>query len=164
MASLRINALLEESIVDGPGLRFVVFTQGCPHHCPGCHNPQTHDPKAGQLIDIDAIASAIEENPLLQGVTFSGGEPFMQPAALTELGQKIHALGLDVVTYTGFTLEALRAKGNPEIDALLSVTDLLVDGPFLLEERNTTLAYRGSANQRLIPLSEAMQGLLPPEA
>ena len=161
MASLKINGIVAESIVDGPGLRFVIFTQGCPHCCPGCHNPQTHDPEGGHFTDTEALLSAISENPLLEGVTFSGGEPFLQSGALAELGGKIQALGLDVVTYTGYTLEELRAKGDLDTDRLLSVTDLLVDGPFVRALRNTALAYRGSENQRLIVLSEKIRPFLP---
>lgn len=154
MALLRINGLIEESIVDGPGIRYVVFTQGCEHHCPGCHNPQTHDLHGGFLIETDEIVHAISENPLLQGITFSGGEPFLQPAPLATLGKAVHALGLDVVTYTGFTYECLKEDPNPDIQALLGVTDLLIDGPFVSDLKNTALPYRGSTNQHLIPLSK----------
>lgn len=152
MAFLQINNYIEESIVDGPGLRFVIFTQGCPHHCPGCHNPQTHQKSGGTLVDTETLFAKIMENPLLQGVTFSGGEPFMQPEPLARLAEQLHSNGLDVVTYTGYTLERLRLMKDPAVHALLTQTDLLIDGPFQLESRDLTLPFRGSRNQRVIEL------------
>ena len=105
--TVRIAGIVRESIVDGPGIRFVVFTQGCPHHCPGCHNPESHDPKSGYDCEIDKIMTEIEKDPLLKGVTFSGGEPFMQPEPLAELAQKVKEHGLDLFIYTGFLFEDL---------------------------------------------------------
>lgn len=152
MAFLQINNCIEESIVDGPGLRFVIFTQGCPHHCPGCHNPQTHQMAGGTSAETEILLARIMENPLLQGVTFSGGEPFLQSSVLADLAQKLHANSLDVVTYTGYTLERLKAMKNEGVDALLRETDLLIDGPFQFEKRDLTLPFRGSVNQRIIEL------------
>lgn len=152
MALLQINGLIEESIVDGPGLRFVIFTQGCPHHCLGCHNPQTHNLKGGTYMDTDMLLQKIDKNPLLDGVTFSGGEPFLQAKALAYLAEKLHRRGLSVMTYTGYTLEALKSQRDTDVDQLLLQTDTLVDGPFILEKRNTTLPFRGSENQRIIAL------------
>ena len=106
---LRIAGTANDSIVDGPGIRFTIFTQGCPHHCEGCHNPQTHDFSGGTITDTDELLNRIKSNPLLDGVTFSGGEPFCQAEALAELGTKIKALGLNIVTYTGYTFEVLYA-------------------------------------------------------
>lgn len=152
--SIRINSIIEESIVDGPGLRYVVFTQGCPHHCPGCHNPQTHNFAAGELRQIESIITDIAENPLLSGVTLSGGEPFAQAEACTELARQVHALGKDVLTYSGYTLEQLqhKAKTDAWIAALLTETDTLIDGPYIEELRDLTLRFRGSSNQRIIQL------------
>lgn len=152
MAFLQINNCIEESIVDGPGFRFVIFTQGCPHNCPGCHNPQTHQRTGGTFVETEMLFARIMENPLLQGVTFSGGEPFLQPAALAGLAHKLHAKGLDVVTYTGYTLERLKALNDNGVKALLQETDLLIDGPFQFEKRDLTLPFRGSSNQRVIEL------------
>ena len=104
---LRIAGTANDSIVDGPGIRFTIFTQGCPHHCEGCHNPQTHDFSGGKLADTDELLDRIRSNPLLDGVTFSGGEPFCQAEALAELGSRIRSLGLNIVTYTGYTFEEL---------------------------------------------------------
>jgi len=153
--SVKISGVIDDSIVDGEGLRFVVFTQGCPHNCPGCHNPQTHDFGGGKDVSIDALYGDIVRNPLLKGVTFSGGEPFCQPEALAALAQKIHAeTNLDVTTYTGYTLEELRAMRKSAVDKLLAQTDILIDGPFLAGEKDLTLRFRGSRNQRVIDMNQ----------
>ena len=159
---LRIAGVEEESIVDGPGFRYAIFTQGCPHHCPGCQNPQTHPFDGGRPVDIGELFAAICEDPLLKGVTFSGGEPFCQPAPLAELARRVHARGLDVTVFTGYTWEQLLAAGDPAVRELLGQTDLLVDGPYLEEQRDLTLLFRGSANQRLIDVPRSLA--LPPEA
>ncbi|OCN01090.1 anaerobic ribonucleoside-triphosphate reductase activating protein [Clostridium sp. W14A] len=153
-SELRVCGIETESIVDGKGIRFVVFVQGCPHHCPGCHNPQSHPFEGGTVWSIHDLFEKIRENPLLKGVTFSGGEPFCQPGPLTELARLVHSAGLDVTTYTGYLYENLVAMQRPEIDALLEQTDLLVDGPFLREEKDLTLRFRGSRNQRVINMAE----------
>lgn len=155
MASkLRLSGIVEESIVDGPGLRFVVFTQGCPHHCPGCHNPQTHSFTDGYLEDIQQIYNQYQENPLLSGITFSGGEPFCQPEPLAKLGHMIHQTGGHIITYTGYVYEELlrMSQSNPAIRDLLEVTDQLIDGPYIQSLRDLTLPFRGSSNQRIITL------------
>ena len=140
--------------MDGPGIRYVIFTQGCPHHCPGCHNPQTHDPEGGREADVDEILTQIGQNPLLGGVTFSGGEPFAQAEALVPVAEAVKALGKHLMIYTGYLYETLQKMEQPGVQRLLMLTDLLVDGPFLLAERDLTLAYRGSANQRVIDLEK----------
>ena len=157
MASdLRISGLVEESIVDGPGLRFVVFTQGCPHHCPGCHNPQTHDFDGGFMISVDKILAMFDEDPLLSGMTFSGGEPFCQPGPLCELAAAVKARGKHVLIYSGYTFEQLQemAAQQPEVERLLKLCDTLVDGPFIEELKDLDLLFRGSSNQRIIELKE----------
>ena len=103
--NIRIAGTVGDSIVDGPGLRLTVFTQGCPHCCPGCHNPETHDPAGGHDADTGEILAALARNPLASGVTLSGGEPFCQPAACLDIARGAHALGKNVWTYTGYTLE-----------------------------------------------------------
>lgn len=150
---LQICGTEPESIVDGAGFRYVIFTQGCPHHCPGCHNPQTHDFNKGKLVDIEDLFLEICENPLLKGVTFSGGEPFCQPKPLFELARMVHSRKLDVTTYTGYLYEELLARHDPDIDALLNETDVLIDGPFIEEQKDLTLAFRGSRNQRIIDMN-----------
>ena len=154
---IRIAALVNDSIVDGPGLRYAVYTQGCTHHCKGCHNPQTHDPKGGRETDTGIIWREIEENPLLSGITFSGGDPFLQPLPLAELAEKAHEKGLSVWCYTGWTWESLMRKSDPDMMTLLKNVDVLVDGPFLLDQRTLDLPFRGSKNQRLIDVAESLR-------
>lgn len=163
---IRLAGLVDDSIVDGPGYRFTVFVQGCPHNCPGCHNPQSHDFDGGYEGDTDEIFAKITANQLLQGVTFSGGEPMEQAVPLLALAKKIKAAGLDLWIYTGYTYEALLAKisckannphqqeNNAAIRQLLSIADVLVDGPFILEQRDIEFAFRGSRNQRILNLKE----------
>lgn len=155
---LRIAGTANDSIVDGPGIRFTIFTQGCPHHCEGCHNPQTHDFSGGTITNTDELLKRIKSNPLLDGVTFSGGEPFCQAEALAELGTKIKALGLNIVTYTGYTFEELYADRHKNgFGELLSVTDYLIDGPFVLAQKNWEIRFRGSSNQRIIDVAESLR-------
>ena len=149
---IRIAGTINDSVVDGDGYRFTVFTQGCPHHCPGCHNPKTWPEDGGYLVDTEEILMTIRANPLLAGVTFSGGEPFNQPVPLTHLAQEVRALGLDVWCYTGYVLDLLLEMNDPDVDALLDEIDVLVDGPFVLAERDLTLRFRGSRNQRVIDM------------
>ena len=101
MSKLRLAGVIKESIVDGPGIRFVVFGQGCPHRCPGCQNPQTHDFSGGYDTTTERLLAEIRKNPMLKGITLSGGDPFVQPEAMAELAEEAHKLGLNVVTYTG---------------------------------------------------------------
>lgn len=150
---LRIAGIVQDSIVDGPGIRYVIFTQGCPHRCVGCHNPQTHDFAAGEEADTEQILRQIRENPLLSGVTFSGGEPFCQAQALLPVARAVKAYGRNLMIYTGYLLEELQKMEDPDVQALLALADILVDGPFVLEQRDLTLPYRGSANQRVIDLA-----------
>ena len=120
-STLRLYGIAAESIVDGPGFRYAIFVQGCPHHCPGCHNPDSHDFSAGYDRTVDSLFEEICADPLLKGVTFSGGEPFCQPAPLTELARLCRQRGLDVLAYSGWTYEQLLDKHDPDVDALLEV-------------------------------------------
>lgn len=153
---ISLSGITGDSIVDGPGLRLTIFTQGCLHHCPGCHNPQTHDPEGGSWADTEDILAAAAENPLLDGITLSGGDPFMQPVPCLALAEGAHKIGLNVWTYTGYTWEALWEENAPEKIALLKETDVLVDGPFLLAERSLELRFCGSRNQRLIDVKKSL--------
>ena len=155
---IRIAGTVEESIVDGPGLRYVVFVQGCPHNCEGCHNPETHDFSGGKLTDTDALFNECTEDPLTQGVTFSGGEPFCQPEPLYELGKRLRERGYNIMCYSGWTFGELLKKAEREeyVGKLLSVTDYLVDGRFMLEKRSLTLKFRGSTNQRIIDVQKSL--------
>ncbi|MDR3644550.1 MAG: anaerobic ribonucleoside-triphosphate reductase activating protein [Clostridia bacterium] len=159
MSTLRLAGVIRESIVDGPGIRFAVFAQGCPHHCPGCHNPQTWPFEGGSEAEPEKIIGEACENPLLRGITLSGGEPFCQCAAMAELAALAHARGLDVVTYTGYTFERLleKAKDEPETAELLGQTDLLVDGPFIETLKSYDLLFCGSSNQRVLDLRASLE-------
>lgn len=154
---LRIAGIVKESIVDGPGIRLVVFAQGCKHNCPGCHNPHTHSFDGGSLVDLDTILQMAKKNPLLDGITFSGGEPFEQAEAFAGLAHKVRQIGLNVMTYTGYTYEYLteNAQEMPGWSSLLDETDILVDGPFELEKKNILLRFRGSENQRIIDVKKS---------
>ena len=156
MSKLCIAGIMDESIVDGPGIRFVIFTQGCPHHCEGCHNPQTHAFDGGEQMETQDLLDRIRENPLLSGVTFSGGEPFCQPAPLTEMAKELHRMGKHIMAYSGYTFEQLRDSDDPDRRALLEQCDILVDGPFVLSLRDTLLRFRGSSNQRLIDVPASL--------
>ena len=149
---IRIAGIVEESIVDGPGIRFVIFTQGCPHGCKGCHNPQTHDFNSGKDVNIDEIVNKIKEDPLLKGVTLSGGEPFMQAGKLAKLIDKLSDTKLDIIKYTGFKYEEIIKNANDEnkFYKLLDRTDILIDGKFEEDKKDENLMYRGSSNQRAI--------------
>lgn len=151
---LQIAGVVKESIVDGKGLRYAVFVQGCPHHCPECHNPQTWPFEGGTSMTPEAIFEDFQKNPLLKGITFSGGEPFCQAGPLTELARLVHGAGKDVTAYSGYTYEQLLERRDPDVDALLSETDVLIDGPFILAQKDLELLFRGSANQRLIDMKK----------
>lgn len=164
---LRVFGLVPDSIVDGPGLRYGIFVQGCSHGCPGCHNPESHDPHTGEVTTVDAIMKDIAANKLISGVTLSGGEPFEQAAVCAEIGKRAHELGLNVWTYTGYRYEDLLALAHGErslteqeallldtegVASLLATTDVLVDGPFVESLKSLGLQWRGSSNQRVIDM------------
>lgn len=153
--TVRVSGIVSDSIVDGPGLRLAVFTQGCPHACPGCHNPQSHDPAGGYDEPIEAITTRLQKNPLLSRVTLTGGDPMAQAGACLAL---INALtpGTNVWLYTGWTWEALENSGDADRIALLHACDVVVDGPFMLAQRSLELRFRGSANQRLIDVKKTL--------
>ena len=154
---IRLAGLEPESIVDGPGYRFTVFVQGCPHNCPGCHNPQTHDFSGGHLADTDDVIAHLGKNPLVRGLTLSGGEPMMQPEPLYLIAKAAKEKGMNVWCYTGFTLDELLRENRADRMRLLSAVDVLVDGP-ILEERSLSLQFRGSKNQRLIDMPATLKG------
>ena len=148
---IRLFGVIRESIVDGPGMRFVIFVQGCPHHCPGCHNPESHDPAGGYLSSTARIWKAASQNPMIRGITFSGGEPFLWGNELYEIGRAARDAGMNVMTYSGYTYEQLLEKAKTEegVKKLLTVSNYLVDGPYIEAQRDITLQFRGSANQRI---------------
>ena len=152
---IRLAGIVRESIVDGPGIRFTVFCQGCPHGCPGCHNPESHDFSGGQDCSIDRLLEEIDKDPLLAGVTFSGGEPFCQPEGFLELAKGVKERGLNITSFSGYTFEQLEdmAAENDAVRNLLDMTDILVDGPYIKAQRDLTLQFRGSGNQRVIDMN-----------
>lgn len=152
--NIRISGIVEESIVDGPGLRYVLFTQGCPHHCPGCHNPATHPFAGGRMVSADWVFEDVIKNPIVRGVTFSGGEPFSQSASLAPLAGRLRAAGYGIVSYTGYLFEELLADRRhlPFLEQL----DMLIDGPFILAEKSLTIRFRGSRNQRIIDVPRSL--------
>ncbi len=156
---IRLAADLQvDSIVDGPGLRAVLWTQGCSHHCPGCQNPQTWDFNGGGLVPIDMVKEAIDELEYQDGITFSGGDPMFQPEACNELAEYCKSKGLNIWVYTGFTWEEIMkmAKKDNVYNEFLKYVDVLVDGRFILEERDLSLLFRGSRNQRLIDVPKTL--------
>lgn len=151
---MRLAGVISDSIVDGPGMRYVVFTQGCPHGCPGCHNPATHSPDGGCEISTDEMIAAlereVEEDPLLDGVTLSGGEPFEQASELKTFAARVRELGLDLWIYTGWTLEEIARRADPDELELLSCANALVDGRYVEALRTLETRFVGSSNQRII--------------
>jgi anaerobic ribonucleoside-triphosphate reductase activating protein len=152
---LRLAGILSESIVDGPGVRFVVFAQGCLHHCPGCHNKATWDTKGGEVATVKEILKKIKRRvKYIRGITLSGGEPFLQAEEMAQLAYAARKLGLDIITYTGYVYEELLQIDLPGSKDLLGATDMLIEGPFILAKKDISLQYRGSSNQRIIDLSK----------
>ena len=156
MKMLNISGIISESIVDGPGIRYVIFVQGCPHQCPGCHNPQTHEFSGGTHVRIEDILAEIEKTPFIRGVTFSGGEPFCQAQGLYELAVDLKKRGKHLMIYTGYTWEELMTLTDPYVKALLSQCDLLVDGRYEEEQRDILLRFRGSSNQRILDVPKSL--------
>ena len=146
---LDLSGIVSDSIVDGPGIRTTIFSQGCPHHCPGCHNPETWDFGCGTTIPVEDIVDIVRENPLCRGVTFSGGEPFAQAEAFAELAKMLKEKGYEVASYSGYTFEQLFSGTKAQKELLASI-DVLIDGPFVLAQRSLELTFRGSRNQRII--------------
>lgn len=154
MKLIRISGIEQESIVDGEGIRYVIFTQGCPHHCPGCHNPQTHPFGGGKLVSIEDIFDDISKRKdWIDGITLSGGEPFCQIYQCALIAEKARQMGLSVWCYTGYLFEDLYGQGAD----LLKHIDVLVDGPFVQAEKSLELDFRGSRNQRVIDIPESLK-------
>lgn len=151
---MKIASTVSDSIVDGPGLRFTVFTQGCPHGCPGCHNPETHPFDGGREVTVEELGSQMLRNPLTDGLTLSGGDPFLQGEECAQLARMAHEKGLNVWAYTGYTYEKLLELGQSGQLALLRETDVLVDGPFVQAKKSYEAKFRGSTNQRLIDMNK----------
>ncbi|MBE6138946.1 MAG: anaerobic ribonucleoside-triphosphate reductase activating protein [Firmicutes bacterium] len=155
---IRLAADLQtDSIVDGLGIRTVIWTQGCSHNCYKCHNPQTHDFNGGDLVDIEDVIEELENLSGQDGVTFSGGDPMFQARECSILAKKVQELGMNVWAYTGFTFEELLNKGNKDILDFLSNIDVLIDGKFELDKKSMDLEFRGSSNQRIIDVPKSLE-------
>ena len=152
---LDLSGIVSDSIVDGPGIRTCIFSQGCPHHCRGCHNPETWEFGCGTKIPIEDVVEIVRSNPLCRGVTFSGGEPFAQAEAFAKLAGLLKEKGYEVASYSGYTFEAL-LNGTPAQRELLEAIDILIDGPFILAEKSLELAFRGSRNQRILDVPKSL--------
>jgi len=157
--NIRVSGIIKQSVVDGPGLRLVVFTQGCPHRCQGCQNPETHDFEGGQDIPVEEILNELDKNPLLKGVTLSGGEPLCRAKELLPLAKGAKQRGKDIVCFTGYTLEELLElmKQDQSLAELLALIDLLIDGRYDRDQRDLTLRFRGSRNQRVLDLLASLE-------
>lgn len=144
--NIRIAGIVPESITDGEGIRFAIFMQGCLRKCKGCHNPSTHDLNGGKVVDTSELIEQIKSNPLLAGITLTGGEPFLQIAPAAELAKAAKNFGLNVWCYTGYKIEELPINAFE----LLEYVDVLVDGEYIESQRDLELKFRGSKNQRII--------------
>ena len=152
---LNLSGIVGDSIVDGPGIRTTFFCQGCPHHCEGCHNPETWEFGCGTDMGTEDLVAIVKSNPLCRGVTFSGGEPFAQAEGYYELAQALKAEGYEVASYSGYTFEQL-LSGTPAQKKLLGVIDVLIDGPFIQAEKSLELVFRGSKNQRILDVPKSL--------
>ena len=152
---LDLAGIVNDSIVDGPGIRMTVFAQGCPHHCQGCHNPETWQFGCGTPMEEERIADIVGTNPLCRGVTFSGGEPFAQAEGFGKLAKLLKSRGYEVASYSGYTFEEL-TNGTEAQRELLKSIDVLIDGRFELSQRSLEVPFRGSKNQRIIDVQKSL--------
>ncbi|WPC42016.1 anaerobic ribonucleoside-triphosphate reductase activating protein [Clostridium sp. JS66] len=156
--SIRLSGIIYESLVNGPGLRRVLFSQGCKHNCRGCFNPSTHCYDGGELRDMDELLDDIRKNPMLKGITFSGGDPFEQASKFAYMAEKIKETNLNIWCYTGYTFEYIFEHRNEHEgwEQLLNNIDVLVDGKFEEDKKSNNLKYRGSSNQRIIDVKKTL--------
>ncbi len=151
--------ILEQTMADGPGFRTSIYCAGCRHHCPGCHNPQSWDMKNGHWVEVQELLDVVKADDM-SNVSFSGGDPFYQVEAFTELARRIkEETDKTIWCWTGFTYEEILA--DERLSMLLPYLDVLVDGPFIQELRDTQLLFRGSSNQRIIYLTEKKEDIIP---
>jgi len=148
---MKVLNIIHDSVVDGEGLRTVVFFAGCPHQCLGCHNPDSWFRSNGTNMTLEEVLAEIKSNPM-NDVTFSGGEPFIQAKQIVPLAKEVKKLGKNIWIYSGYTYEEIKNARDPYKPELLEICDVLVDGRFVLEERDLSLTFKGSRNQRIIQL------------
>lgn len=155
---VRLAGIAYESLVNGPGMRRVYFAQGCSHNCKGCFNKETHDFNGGELKDIDKLIEDALSNPMLKGITFSGGDPLEQAESFSYMARKFKASGLNIWCYTGYTFEKVleNMKKNNYLKELINNIDVLVDGPFEIENKKEGLKFKGSSNQRIIDVKGSL--------
>ena len=147
---MKIAHIERESMVDGAGIRMAVFVQGCLRHCPGCHNQHTWDPRGGTEYTTEQLLELYDDNPLLDGITLTGGEPLLQAKELVPLAREVWKRGGTVWLYTGYYLHEINSGNAPAgTDKLIEYVDVIVDGPFLFQERDLSLKFRGSRNQNI---------------
>lgn len=156
---VRLSGIAFESLVNGPGLRRVIFAQGCIHNCKGCFNPDTHDMQGGQMMDMDKIIDDVKSNPMIRGITFSGGDCLEQADKFAYMAKKFKELGLNIWCYTGYTYEYILENKDKRIgwSELLDNIDVLIDGKFEENKRDISLRYKGSSNQRIIDVKESLK-------
>lgn len=157
---IRLAAYLQsDSIVDGEGIRTVIWTQGCPHNCLQCHNPETHDYNGGALIDLEEVYEIIDGLEGQDGITFSGGDPFVQPRECAEIAKYARNKGYNIWAYTGFAFEQLieMSKKNNSVMDFLKEIDVLIDGKFMLDKKSFDVVFRGSSNQRIIDVKKSLE-------
>lgn len=157
--TVRLSGIIHESLVNGPGMRRVFFSQGCRHNCPECFNPETHDFNGGYLWNMDKLIEDVKANPMLKGVTFSGGDPFEQADKFAYMAENFKALGLNIWSYTGYTFEYIKENldTRPEWRKFIKNIDVLVDGRFEADKKQEGLKFRGSSNQRIIDVKESLK-------
>lgn len=153
---LRVAGIVKESVVDGPGFRYVIFAQGCNHGCKGCHNPDTHSLDGGYVVDTVSLIEDIKQSKYIDGVTFSGGEPFLQAGPFIHIAESLKEANINIVCYTGYTYEELAESEDASRIRLLGLIDMLIDGPYVEELRDLSLTYRGSGNQRIIDVKSSV--------
>ena len=158
MQSVKIAGAKKHSSVNGPGVRYVLFMQGCSHHCPGCQNPETHDISKGVEMEVEEIVSDILATRYLDGLTLSGGDPLFQPEASFEIAKRVKEAGLDIWLYTGWTFEQIMdGKAGQKAKEVLSFIDVLVDGPYVESLRSEDVIWRGSTNQHLVDVKKSLE-------
>ncbi|MDD7795083.1 anaerobic ribonucleoside-triphosphate reductase activating protein [Clostridium sp. 'White wine YQ'] len=157
--NIRLSGIAYESLVNGPGIRRVFFSQGCIHNCKECFNPDTHDFNGGELRDMDELILDVKENPMIKGITFSGGDPFEQADKFAYMAKEFKKLGLNIWSYTGYTFEYILShlEEREGWKELINNIDALVDGRFEVERKEDGLRFRGSSNQRIINVPESLR-------